>query len=337
MKYHDRQLLRASAELLDWLEARASEQPRITLPTDIWQLAERRARQQRVAALRGWELAQQQVTRHARHEIESLRNRLRIQVEQLDQAAIRSEWPTTSEIFRDLKALQKEFPKLRCDLQSHQLVVTTEPIAIDGFDLGAFDILLFWDSHLVSPPYQVIAKTPHPDWAADGITHPHVQNDELCEGEGGEAIEKALAAGRFYDLFLLVSRVLNTYAPDGAYRRLDEDSNLTTCGDCGDSISQDDCSGCPCGESLCDACSRTCSFCESTLCFECNSPCKFCEATCCDYCIVTCPECNQGLCSDCLTKNGCAQCNKEPPDERECAAEQVANPSPVEQHETRAA
>ena len=63
---------------------------------------------------------------------------------------------------------------------------------------GAFEIRLDWRlSGLVHTAYRVVALDPNPAAASDDVTHPHVQNEQLCEGEGRAAIRAALAECRF--------------------------------------------------------------------------------------------------------------------------------------------
>ncbi len=64
---------------------------------------------------------------------------------------------------------------------------------------------------------------------------PHVSDETLCEGDGRRAIHAALAAGRLYDFFTIVDRLLNTYASGRAYVDLDNWFG-TPCHDCGGNV-----------------------------------------------------------------------------------------------------
>ena len=119
---------------------------------------------------------------------------------------------SVSAIYLDLRALESEFEEVEIDLKTHELVVTTDAIELDGVLLGEFQIRLTWtDIGDSSPPYRVVALDPHPSARRDDVTHPHVQDEQLCEGEGRTAIAAALADSRFHDFFLLVNRLLHTY------------------------------------------------------------------------------------------------------------------------------
>jgi hypothetical protein len=54
------------------------------------------------------------------------------------------------------------------------------------------------------------------------VTHPHVLDDHLCEGEGRQAIHAALTAGRLVDFFHLVKGILETYNEDSPYEALSD-------------------------------------------------------------------------------------------------------------------
>ena len=51
----------------------------------------------------------------------------------------------------------------------------------------------------------MIARDPHPAESRENVTHPHVMDEILCEGEGRHSIRQALAQGRLLDFFTLVA------------------------------------------------------------------------------------------------------------------------------------
>ena len=119
-------------------------------------------------------------------------------------------------------ALKGEFTNLDIDIKAHEVAVTTDKITLEDVLLGEFEIRLKWDCiGRVQKPYRVIARDPHPAAKNEDVTHPHVQDEHLCEGEGQTAIAAAIAEGRLYDFFLLVSQVLHTYGRGSAYVALD--------------------------------------------------------------------------------------------------------------------
>ena len=104
-----------------------------------------------------------------------------------------------------------EFEAVDIDLGEHELSVTTDRIVLEGINLGSFKIRLDWHLLGFSSAYRVMALDPNPAAKNEDITHPHVQDGNLCEGEGRSAVQAALEECRLYDFFLLVSRLLHTY------------------------------------------------------------------------------------------------------------------------------
>ena len=146
-----------------------------------------------------------------------------------------------------------------------------------------------WTDH---QPYRVVARDPNPAARNDSVTHPHVQDEMLCEGDGRSAIRAALAQGRIFDFFLLVSQVLHTYARGSAYVEMDDWSGVS-CSDCGTTMSPDDSYCCQrCGSELCGDCRRSCAGCEESHCSGCLSQCPECEMDFCRGCLEVCPGCN---------------------------------------------
>ena len=58
----------------------------------------------------------------------------------------------------------------------------------------------------------MIALDPSPAASNSETTHPHVQTNQLCEGDGRSAIRHAMREGRLLDFFVLVRQILQTYA-----------------------------------------------------------------------------------------------------------------------------
>ena len=59
-------------------------------------------------------------------------------------------------------------------------------------DLGPFKIVLDWSDLSATKPDQVIALEPNGAAGDDDVTHPHVHDRTLCEGEGRVPIRNAL-------------------------------------------------------------------------------------------------------------------------------------------------
>ncbi len=212
----------------------------------------------------------------------------------------------------DLAALEEEFPALGWDLKAHTLWVTTEDIDLENVGLGPFEIRLDLRRLAYHRPYSVIAVEPNSPAGDSSTTHPHVRNDDLCEGEGRIAIQSALRQGRLLDFFVLVRQVLETYNADSAYVPLSRWDG-TRCPDCGTTVSDDDLSYCEaCDSDVCGDCSSSCqaSRCGRSLCGTCAVHCGDCGETYCTRCLTPCPGCGDDYCADCLTGGRCSDCQE---------------------------
>jgi hypothetical protein len=224
------------------------------------------------------------------------------------------EIPKLSTIFEELKQLQQEFGQIDFNKETNTLSVITEPITLQEVYLGPFEIKLELNrlSELCrSSPYYCIALDPHPAATSEEVTHPHVSNDRLCEGEGNSAIRAALEQGRLCDFFTIVRGILNTYSPDSPYVRLDEWDG-TACHDCGYVVDSESSYWCTfCDEGYCDQCCSSCHSCYETVCNGCSQLCHACEETTCPNCIGECAECGLLFCNLCLEEDLCPTCKQE--------------------------
>ncbi len=223
--------------------------------------------------------------------------------------------PKLSDIYAELSQIEQELGKYNYDLNKKTISVITEPITLEEIDLGSFEIKLLIDriNCLYSePPYRIIALESNPAGSNDSVTHPHVSDERLCEGDGHISIRKSLEQGRFCDFFTLITGVLQTYNEDSPYIRLD-DWEGRSCYDCGCTVSGDESYYCEyCGQEYCDECSTYCQKCDTTVCLGCAYQCPSCEEPVCQRCAAKCKECEETYCVDCLTEEGlCPDCEKE--------------------------
>lgn len=223
--------------------------------------------------------------------------------------------PALREIYDDLAALHEEFEDVDIDFGAGTISVTTEPITLSDIYLGPFQIRLDWRNLAENSPYRVIALEPHSAATNDGVTHPHVQDERLCEGEGREAIQQALLQGRFGDFFLVVSQLLHTYAQGQAYVELSRWQGVG-CSDCGAHVDDDERYACErCDADLCGGCSSSCSSCDRGLCSGCIKSCDDCQQSHCESCQTACSGCKGMFCDECLINRLCSACQAEPEDE----------------------
>jgi len=206
--------------------------------------------------------------------------------------------PCLRDLYAELIALYDDFEIVRIDRRAKTVAVTTDPIELEGINLGPFEIQLRWNDLPKPHCYSVVALQPHVS-GGDGYVHPHVLNEYLCEGEGRLPLERAVSEGRLSDFFQIVARILQTYNAESAYIQL-EDWDGQECSSCADAISESDSYDCSrCSDVLCSDCYERCSRCDETFCNPCVSPCSICEDVVCRGCLTTCLECEGDCCAKC--------------------------------------
>ena len=244
--------------------------------------------------------------------------------------------PSVREVLEELLQAEEEFEGLQYNPEDEILSVTTDAVELEGVFLGDFEVQLLIPA--IGDPnhrslYQIVALDPHPSLRNDFVTHPHVNDQRLCAGDAGAAIEMALAGGRICDFFMLVRSVLTNYNRDSAYVTL-EDWEGTACYDCGSVMGEDDSFYCTsCENEFCGECSSYCHRCEETTCRGCLAPCPVCEESTCNSCLTTCPECGRILCRDCREEEKCPCLDEEPENEEETMTTTQTDPKVQQQPE----
>lgn len=282
-----------------------------SLSVDHWQIVQKLQNRLQLANRSRYTGAQTHLRRQLAQSLRRLAKDCLHQVEGLERHESEPEIPSLRLLLEELQSLQDEFDQVEIDWPAKVLRIRTERIVLEEIDLGPFEIRLQLDQLGCYQPYSVVALDPCKPGSDHDITHPHVQNDVLCEGDGRHLIAKALEQGRFGEFFLLVAQVLRTYNSGSAYCRL-SDWNGTSCSDCGDSIHEDDQYTCDrCSSSLCDRCTNTCTACDDTICNECSSTCESCQCTTCDHCLSRCESCQDSICNGCLNGDLCPTCHQD--------------------------
>ena len=254
--------------------------------------------------------AARRLTEESLRQAECLQHRAAELVAALRQQCLQPPLPTQADVFRELLALYREFDEVELDCKTGQVAVTIGPIELEEIDLGRFEIRLDWKESSGPAPYRVIALDPNSPAGREDVTHPHVQDETLCEGEGRAAVRAALAEGRLFDFFLIVSRLLETYSRGNAYVEMNRWQGIP-CADCGTSVHEDERYSCGrCDETLCGECSTTCPGCEHEHCSQCLSTCEVCGGQHCPSCIDACAACGRATCRDCLEDDLCEECHE---------------------------
>ena len=289
------------------------------MPEATWQRCDCLAHRLRLAQRRGWSLAAARCERDLRATIDTLHGELVGIAGKLDSNNRNSvSIVTVQDIYRDLLGLHDEFDEVSWDRRQETLSVTTKPIELEGIYLGPFQIQLDWGDLLDGHPnnYRVIAVDAHPAASNEGVTHPHVQDETVCEGDGRAPICKALEQGRLFDFFVIVRNLLHTYNSGSPHVAL-ADWHGVTCADCGSSTCEDERGMCTkCESTICDECYCSCSDCGDAYCAECLDRCGGCDEHYCRSCLKRCDKCRDLSCNSCLDEQErCDNCHEEKTEE----------------------
>lgn len=296
-----------------------------------WTAAARLRRQIGQARRRNWHRAAARLVGDLRTTLYRCQRELETALHTIESSTSVQHTASVAEVYQDIAALQEEFEEVEIDVAEHEVCVTTDAIVLEGIDLGRFQIRLNWDRLATPHPYRVVALEPNPAATNEEVTHPHVQDETLCEGDGRAAIHASLVQGRLYDFFLLVAQVLHTYARGSAYVEADAWDGIT-CDDCGTHMREDDRYTCSCcGSSLCEECSHYCTGCEEPHCSGCLATCPECERDFCRGCLTTCAHCRRKICDSCREDDLCPTCQaqrfeEEQDDESDQATDEDGSP-----------
>jgi hypothetical protein len=324
-----RKFMRPAASLMAALDAGRAQSAPVRLPGMSWNECTELVELYDKVRERGWNTAAEHVRRRLASSLETLFHEVRQSMKHCaDQSAVAAR-PSLRSVVDDLGALEGEFDEVEFDLRTRELAVVTDPIELEEVALGRFRIRLRWRRLGESRPYVIEALDPNPAATDSGVTHPHVHDEALCEGDGKAAIRAALEEGRFFDFFLLVRQILETYNSSSAYVRLSEWAGVS-CTDCGSTTDRDEACYCErCESDLCNDCASCCGDCGRTSCSDCRTFCQGCDDFYCRGCLNACDACGESFCSQCLTDGLCETCREnleEPDDDLEPEASETTAP-----------
>jgi hypothetical protein len=220
----DPRLMRAALAIHDRMNSSRTTSPVCHLPTFVWHQCEALLRKLQTATDRGWHLAAERLQRDLLEMLRLLQEELAGTLHQLERNQLGTSLVSIRDLYADLLGLKQEFEEIKFAAGDETLSVTTESIELEGVHLGSFEICLEvgdWSKD-ASPDYRVIANEPQPATANEDVTHPHVQHEILCEGEGRNSLRQAWEQGRLYDFFLIVAHLLKTYNPASPYVALED-------------------------------------------------------------------------------------------------------------------
>ncbi len=309
MPDYDRDCFRLASVLQQALRRLHAQEAAISLPWWEFQHCQDLHRKLERARSRKWALAAATLSENLEIALCRLHDLLAGLLAEQRRRSGRPGVPPLKSLYQEVRALFEEFDNVEYDLKRRQITVTTEPVELDEVYLGEFAICLDLNDLGKSHAYHVIAKDPQPAAANGSVTHPHVQDQYLCEGEGTIPIQRALAAGRLCDFFQIVNQILHTYNSGSAYVQLDNWSGVH-CGDCGSTVPADDVGCCDrCEASLCEECGFCCNGCDNRLCAACSHDCLKCGERFCTVCLTPCEACEDEFCQSCLSNGKCKICH----------------------------
>ncbi len=331
----DRSLWKAAGQIHDRLKTQEPFPNSLPEAKYSWLRWQQFHREMEIARGRGWPGAMKHLRESACQTLQELIALLEADRNLLDPDRRRPVVWSTAEIYRECLALKDEFSEIECDLRTKTLSAVTESITLEEVELGAFEIRLSWSSVDPGLSYEVIAVDPHPCANSDEVTHPHVESNVLCAGDGRYAIKSALEQGRLFDFFLVVRQVLDTYNPGSAYVELASWYGQT-CPDCGADVCDDDLYTCEdCETSICGDCFRVCMQCDIHLCGDCGTHCASCQEPTCRHCLTNCSECKAFICKGCLNNENdktCKECLEKREEETSAPPETEAEADSADVH-----
>jgi len=285
------------------------------LPETYWNGCQRLLRMMEKAHQRGWQAAMERLEQRLLRAVSDCSSQLLTLRSKLAEAMRSRQLLSEKAIADDLLALSEEFDEVQIDLTNKRIAVETPPIELQDIELGSFRVVLEWSKLRYHHAYRVGALDPNPAASKSGVTHPHVRDEVLCEGDGHSAIHQALHQGRILDFFLLVRQILENYDPDNAHVRL-KDWEGRECSDCGRFVSDDDeqvsCERCGCD--ICRDCATRCDDCGDYYCSDHIGTCPSCRESFCRNCLAVCRQCHEKFCKECLDEERCPECQREAED-----------------------
>jgi len=234
--------------------------------------------------------------------------------------------PSIKDLIEEIRITKNTFQSLSCrdgvlSIKTHNITLSDGDNEIELGDFKiCFNLGMNFNS-VLSDILSVCALNPNPAQGRSGVTHPHVDDERLCGGDGDPLIRQALQQGRIEDAFKLVLAVLDNYNDESPYVHLNEwDGEVYSCDECGaDDLTEDTIYSCEsCDQIFCENCISLCDKCSRSICMQCSSHCEACDCNMCSRCAEStgCETCKNTICNECMEtcvvcgKNRCGECLK---------------------------
>jgi len=310
MPRFDRDLWRLAGRLANQIARFYGASSPVVLEQALWFRAQRMLSQLNGLSGRNWTAAEQHVRRQFLTTVKRLYDGLGRIIREMPAGGQIPEPPGQRQIYEDLLACRDEFDNFELDLRNQTLSVTTSEITLEGISFGRFQIRADLRSLVSGASYQVIAKTPNRPSTRSDITHPHVMDDGLCEGDAAGPLACAMRTGRLCDFFEIIQQTLRTYNAESAYASISAWNDEIQCHACGDTVPEYDSRYCDhCAADVCEDCGESCPHCGEAACGACLESCPACEESSCPSCLQCCWRCGNRRCPDCLIEAHCEKCH----------------------------
>lgn len=188
---------------------------------------------------------------------------------------------------------------------------TTDKIVLEEdsvrINLGKFDAELRYKGGTFKA--LAYAQEPNNPRGSEKTTHPHVQEDRICLGDGHVDIYEAIKKGQFDLAMDITNSVLHYHDGDSAFCAVkDWFGQLVNCTDCGerlyepaeDSEDDEETRHCYCGLAVCEGCVNYCDDGDHDCCSNHHRPCKYedCEHGSCSSHCWRCGKCQEAYCEE---------------------------------------
>jgi hypothetical protein len=221
--------------------------------------------------------------------------------------------PSKKDFLAELASLAHAHPgaegEFNLDLKRIVVRTVTEPITLSHHEhtqkFGRFEVTIGVRPHSHEVYLRAVALDPNPSTISEDTTHPHVQDEHVCLGEGQFSFDRAANSGRYLDAVDIVFSVLRTYNDGSPYVRLSS-WNGYYCNNC-DDVNEDEPGTCACcDEDLCDGCcGNNCGDCGSGMHSGCAMECSTCSRVRCGGCLRGGQD-GESYCSRCSAR--CVKC-----------------------------
>lgn len=232
-------------------------------------------------------------------------------------------FPSLLAVFDDLLSLPTMFGKVKYD-KAGKVSVTTEDVILSDDDVslnfGPFTLTLAVDtehdkycsfnnaSEDIVLSFETVADVPLFSSLVFGShKHPHVEDSQLCLGDGEHLVKNLVASLSIFDFFQVVKSILFNYNAGSAYVALTNWFS-SQCIHCACAYDRDNSCACyDCDQEFCDDCASYCDNdgCGHCLCKNCGQVCFGCATLFCDSCVdfSECDSCNSHLCKGCMSED----------------------------------